>query len=218
MMLVMLMIVQSQAIAQKLRRPLVIASSIPLYPSSEYALVTIRAKPFAIGFMNRLLHWAVYKGTSRVGCLFAFDELHSPGVHAAAWSMQGSKMINKFRAELELPPQERFQFDAAPWLNFYSDKVGLLTVKIPPCSLLTIVSVVARLRLERRTGPSSYITWDTGPSRPRMKPSFRMRSSSSSHRGALPCTWDSDRCLCKIPRSTFFFLKMMICNFCSSYS
>jgi hypothetical protein len=55
---------QGLAIAQKLRRPLVIGASIPLYPSREYALVTVRAKPFSVGIFNLMLHWLVFKSTS----------------------------------------------------------------------------------------------------------------------------------------------------------
>jgi len=54
---------QGLAIAQKLRRPLVIGASIPLYPSREYALVTVRAKPFSVGIFNLMLHWLVFKST-----------------------------------------------------------------------------------------------------------------------------------------------------------
>jgi len=34
-------------------------------------------------------------------------------------------MVNKFQKELGLPPQSSFQFDAAPWLCFYSNEVSL---------------------------------------------------------------------------------------------
>ena len=40
-----------------------IGASIPLYPSREYALVTVRAKPFSFGIFNLMLHWLVFKST-----------------------------------------------------------------------------------------------------------------------------------------------------------
>lgn len=91
------------AIAQKLRRPLVIGASIPLYPSREYALVTVRAKPFSVGVFNLMLHWLVFK---------------------TGWALTGGPMINKFRKELELPPQKSYHMDAAPMLCFYSEEVA----------------------------------------------------------------------------------------------
>jgi len=35
-------------------------------------------------------------------------------------------MINKFRKELELPPQKSYHMDAAPMLCFYSEEVRFL--------------------------------------------------------------------------------------------
>lgn len=55
-------LLQVQAIAQKLQRPMIIASSIPIYPSRKYPIVTVQPKPFAFGFMNLLMHWVIYKG------------------------------------------------------------------------------------------------------------------------------------------------------------
>jgi hypothetical protein len=70
-------------------------------------------------------------------------------------------MINKFRKELELPPQKAYHMDAAPMLCFYSEEVRFnhrivsfaysLTCRVVSCLLFD----TTRWLRARMTGPSS---------------------------------------------------------------
>jgi hypothetical protein len=92
---------ESLAVGQKLRVPVVAGSTVPFFPTDQWAPVASLAKPLPLGLLNSLVHWASFKG------LWAF--LDEP--------------INTFRAALELPPQTRYHVDAAPMLCLFSDTV-----------------------------------------------------------------------------------------------
>jgi hypothetical protein len=64
-------------------------------------------------------------------------------------------MINKFREELELPPQKSYHMDAAPMLCFYSPQVPS-SLSIYTTRHTTLKSVICcRWLREHRTGLSS---------------------------------------------------------------
>jgi len=96
-------IAESTGIAQKLNVPLVVASTIPFYPTNEFPPITITPKPYGYKFMNSLVTWATIK---------------------MLWMSAVSGPINKFRKEvLDLPPQKSYVYDAFPHLNIYSEDV-----------------------------------------------------------------------------------------------
>jgi len=98
------------AVGQKLCIPVIIGSTIPAYPSSQYCPTSFSATPLRLGFANSFLHWFGGK---------------------VVWTMFGG-VVNEFRQEIKLPPQNSFIIDSVPHLCLYSSTISPRPTDWPP--------------------------------------------------------------------------------------
>jgi len=89
------------AYGQKLAIPVIMASTIPYYPTSAFPVVTATSSPLPFGFLNSLTYKVV---------------------NSLSWVVI-SDLVNKFRTSIGLPVQSSAIYEATPHLCCFSELV-----------------------------------------------------------------------------------------------